>query len=336
MSVGEHGIRRTPDSPRSGWAGAAPAKVNLFLRVLAREEGGYHQIETLFQSLELADQVKLELRGAGEGIELEVEGIAPGSLGPSASNLVVRAAEAFLARLSGDASPAGRTGVRIGLRKRIPHGAGLGGGSSDAATTLRGLNEMLGFPLSGSELLEIGETLGADVAFFLCAAPLALAWGRGDRVLPIAPLPAAGVLLALPPWGIATPDAYASLARSRAASGATSAGARAYGRGLAPGTSPGMSPWTSWEGVAAEAENAFEGPVFADHPELVRIQGALEVAGARIARLSGSGSAVFGVFPGSKAPTRQQVDTVIEAAGVEGLRVLATRTRGTERADAPG
>jgi 4-diphosphocytidyl-2-C-methyl-D-erythritol kinase len=310
----------------STWTGAAPAKVNLFLRVLAREEDGYHQIETLFQALELADRVELQLSDPAVGIQLELEGVEPGALGPPESNLAVRAARAFLERVSGGADPAGRPGIRIRLGKHIPHGAGLGGGSSDAATTLRGLNELLGSPLSHADLVALGGRLGADVAFFLCGSPLALAWGRGDRLLPLSPLPAAGVLVAVPPWGIPTPAAYAALARNRARSGTAPPAARCF--------TPDTAPWTSWEALVAEAENAFEAPIMGDHPELARIRRALEAAGGRPALLSGSGSAVFGIIPGPEVPSPERADRIMELAAVEGLRVLATRTCGVMAPDA--
>jgi 4-diphosphocytidyl-2-C-methyl-D-erythritol kinase len=296
------------------WSGPAPAKVNLFLRVLAREESGYHQVETLFQALELSDQVTLELlEGAGR-IQLEVEGVPADALGPPEENLAVRAARLLLDAVGGDPP-----GLRIRLLKRIPHGAGLGGGSSDAATVLRGLNELLGWPLDASRLVGLGGTLGADVAFFLCGSPLALAWGRGDRLLPLPPLPAVDVVVALPEARIATPDAYARLAAWRASGGA----------GAAPARSLRGTPWSSWEGVAAEAENDFAAALHAAYPDLAAIREALEGAGARPALLSGSGSAVFGVFPDGAGGSTAGLE-------MEGVRVFRTRTRDQRAGDGPG
>jgi len=137
----------------------APAKVNLSLRVLARERSGYHQLETLFCALELRDEIEIE-RGGG-ALSLQVEGA---ELGPPEENLVHRAAVAFH-----DAAGI-RPDTRIRLRKRIPAGAGLGGGSSDAAATLAALNALHGAPLGPTHLLRLGAELGSDVPFFLCGS----------------------------------------------------------------------------------------------------------------------------------------------------------------------
>ncbi|TVP47863.1 MAG: 4-(cytidine 5'-diphospho)-2-C-methyl-D-erythritol kinase [Gemmatimonadales bacterium] len=302
------------------WSGPAPAKVNLFLRVLAREEGGYHQVETLFQALELADQVTLEVLPGPGAIQLEVEGVPADALGPPEQNLAVRAAGLLL-----DAAGGEPPGLRIHLVKRIPHGAGLGGGSSDAATVLRGLNELLGRPLDAARLVTLGGRLGADVAFFLCGSPLALAWGRGDRLLPLPPLPAADVIVALPEARIATPDAYARLARWRAERGKGAAPARVMGA-VSSGRVATGAPWSSWAAVAREAENDFAPALHGAYPELARIRDELEAAGARPALLSGSGSAVFGLFPEGGSDSL----TGVEAEGAESgnVRIFRTRTRG--------
>lgn len=308
------------------WSGPAPAKVNLFLRVLAREESGYHQVETLFQALELSDHVTLERLAEPGAIHLDVEGVPADALGAPAQNLAVRAARLLLETVGVQ-----EAGLRIHLVKRIPHGAGLGGGSSDAATVLRGLNEILGRPLGAAELAALGGRLGADVAFFLCGSPLALGWGRGDRLLPLPPLPAADVIVALPQARIATPVAYARLARWRAERGV----------GAAPARSFDITPWSSWEAVAAEAENDFASALHEAFPELAEIRDALERAGARPALLSGSGSAVFGVFPEGVRGSLTGVENAVGAAGggesaggepapgeSGGVRIFRTRTRG--------
>lgn len=315
--------------PGSCWTGQAPAKVNLFLRVLAREESGYHQLETLFQALELADEVTLEwlrlptLLASGspdpQGIELEVEGVPAEALGPPEANLAVRAARLFFEALPGVRDTLPR--LRIHLRKRIPHGAGLGGGSSDAATVLRGLNELLGNPLDAGALATLGARLGADVAFFLCGSPLALAWGRGDRLLPLPPLPRAPVVLLLPARRIATPEAYGVLARSRVDADRPTPPARVF--------APDAAPWTDWTSVAREAENDFEVALAPAYPELVHLRRVLEEAGARPALLSGSGSAVFGVFrSGSEPPTSWHPDRFPGSPTPEAaLTVIRTATR---------
>ena len=146
----------------------AHAKINLFLRILARESSGFHQIETAFALLELADE--LVVRRGGSGVSLEVEGLpSPPDLGPADENLAVRAARMVL-----DAT-GNRFGVAIALTKRIPVRAGLGGGSSDGAAALHAVNALAGNPVPRHELQHFAAKLGADVPFFAGGAPLALA-----------------------------------------------------------------------------------------------------------------------------------------------------------------
>jgi 4-diphosphocytidyl-2-C-methyl-D-erythritol kinase len=266
----------------------AHAKVNLRLVVLAREESGFHQLETVFCALSLGDVVEVE--SAAAGVELEVTGA---DLGPAESNLAFRAAQAFFRESGIDA------GARIGLEKRVPAGAGLGGGSSDAATVLRLLNRIHGEPLEPGRLLEIGGRLGADVPFFLLDTPLALGWGRGDRLLPLpAPSPAPA-LVVVPPFGISTPDAYAQLAAGRAGGGP--------GRALASSPdSAAANPAAAalrldgpadWDDLASWACNDFEAVLFPRYEMLAAVRATIADAGARIARMSGSGSALFGIWP---------------------------------------
>src|SRR5881296_437433 len=178
---------------------AAHAKINLFLRILARESSGFHQIETAFALLELADE--LHVRRTDSGVTLEVNGP---DLGPADENLAVRAARAVLD------TTGHRFGVAIELTKRIPVRAGLGGGSSDAAAALHAVNALAGGLVPRHELLHFAARLGADVAFFAGGAPAALAWGRGERLFRLTPPPAAPALVAVPPpsLAVATPDAY--------------------------------------------------------------------------------------------------------------------------------
>lgn len=252
----------------------APAKVNLSLSILARETTGYHQIETLFCALELADT--LILRAVPQGLSLEVEGA---ELGPPQENLVHRAASAFYQ--AAGLAPA----VHIRLEKRIPIGAGLGGGSSDAAATLRGLNRLHGHPLDHETLLRLAASLGSDVPFFLAGSPLALAWGRGERLLALPPLPPAPTLVAMPDFSIRTADAYHALAQHRAAS-ATPVGPRLLR----------LDDLCTWEAIAANAANDFEPVIFARYPELAAIRESLAESRPRLALLAGSGAALFAIF----------------------------------------
>ncbi len=171
----------------------AYAKLNLVLRVVGRREDGYHLLRSLVCAVDLADELELSLRP--RGIEL----LAPDELGPPERNLAHRAARALL----GDGDP----GVRIVLRKRIPVGAGLGGGSSDAAAVLAGLNALLALGRTPEELRALGASLGADVPFFLGPSP---AWveGIGERVSPAAVKLPGAFLILVPPFGCPTPAVY--------------------------------------------------------------------------------------------------------------------------------
>lgn len=254
-------------------AAAAHAKINLFLHVLAREDSGYHSIETLFCRIALADDVSIE--AGPDGIDLAVAGNVPGD---PRDNLVHRAAAEFHDRTGL------RPAVRIRLTKRIPVGAGLGGGSSDAATTIRLLDAMHGEPLGPEGRLALGARLGSDVAFFLTGSDLALGWGRGERLLELDALPEAPVLLVVPSEPMSTAEAYAALAGRRRDAQRPSARSIASAR------------LGEWGHVARLAGNDFETVVFERFPTLAAIRDTMRADDARIALLSGSGSALFGVF----------------------------------------
>lgn len=251
----------------------APAKLNLHLSVLAREADGFHQLETVFCALELADELDVEL---GEpGIRLVVD--RP-DLGPLDRNLVHRAAVAYFeaAGLHG--------GVDIRLAKRIPAGAGLGGGSSDAAATLRALDQLHGATLGAERLIQLAARLGSDVPFFLADAALALAWGRGERLLPLPEPPRAPVLLAVPPFAVSTPEAFRALDEHRAAAWVPEPRVHR------------AATFQTWTALAARATNDFETVLFERYPVLPVLKAALLDAGAELALLTGSGSALFGIF----------------------------------------
>jgi 4-diphosphocytidyl-2-C-methyl-D-erythritol kinase len=259
---------------------AARAKINLRLQILAREETAYHQIETLFCALDFADDIEITLGGTAMQLQVEcAEGIR---LPQGEDNLVLRAAQLFV---TATGKPAG---AHLRLKKRIPVGAGLGGGSSDAASTLKGLNLLTRSPLSDQQLTQLGAQLGADVPFFLCGSSLAMAWGRGQRMLPLAPLPPMPTLLVVPPFAIETRAAYQTLGT------------------LAPATARILQPsrLQSWDSVQEDAHNDFEAALFPRFPLLRDIREALYEAGATVALLTGSGSALFGLFPLRRAATR--------------------------------
>jgi 4-diphosphocytidyl-2-C-methyl-D-erythritol kinase len=253
---------------------AAHAKVNLLLRVLAREADGYHGLETAFCLLALADRVTVERRPEA-GVSLEVAGA---DTGPAEQNLAVRAARAVL-----DATGA-RFGVVLRLDKQIPVRAGLGGGSSDAAAALIAVNRLAGDAVPRHELLQFAAKIGSDVPFFLSGAPFALAWGHGERLLRLPPLPRAPVLLVTPPVAIATPEAYGWIDEARASTGR---------RG---GVALDLAALSTWGDVARLSGNDFESVVFGRLPELRQAFEALAGTRPLLCRLSGSGSTLFAVY----------------------------------------
>ncbi len=270
-----------------------PAKINLFLRILARENSGYHQIETLFQAVGLFDRIEVR-KGvtAGIGFELERAESAPGSgdilgdLGDPGRNTVMTAATAFFAATGIEPS------VQIVLVKAIPAGTGLGGASSDAAATLIALNRLHGDPLTQGRMLKIAQTIGADVAFFLQQSPAALAWGRGDRLLSLPAVAPHPVVIAIADARISTGAAYgeASARLDLPAKPAVLEGPGAAETGIA-----GLLPPPPLRG------NDFEPAVFERWPHLAEIRDALAEMGAIEARLTGSGSAIFGIFAAPEA-----------------------------------
>jgi 4-diphosphocytidyl-2-C-methyl-D-erythritol kinase len=284
----------------------AQAKVNLFLRVLSREASGYHQLETLFQRISLADTVTVRTGVAGRSLDC-----AGASLGPAEQNLAWRAALAFVEATGGP------SGFSIEIDKRIPVGGGLGGGSADAGAVLRLLTELAPRPVAGNarvELAALATRLGADVPFLAAELPLAIGLGRGERLLPLAPLPEREVMLCVPPFGVSSAEAFRWYAAERA------------GHKTDPHLVLPSLARLSWAMVARHAENDLEGPVFARHPELATIRQGIEGAGATIARMTGSGSTLFGVFEAERRPgplalpaacTVLHVRTVDRVAAVE-------------------
>ncbi|MFP4623492.1 MAG: 4-(cytidine 5'-diphospho)-2-C-methyl-D-erythritol kinase [Gemmatimonadota bacterium] len=309
---------------------AAPAKVNLRLVVGGRDASGYHELDTLFCALHLADTVVLDAEedpGFATGFAPPLTALP--DMGASGRNLAVRAARAFQERagLPADAGP------RIRLVKRIPAGGGLGGGSSDAAAVLRGMRRLHPERLEPPDLLELARGLGSDVAFFLLGVPLARGLGRGDRLQVLDPLPARPVVVVIPPFGVSTADAYRWIDedRTRADAGAAAEPRADAGQAAEPGADAGLAaePWAGaapldWDLVAERARNDFEPSVFRRRPALRALRDTLLNAGARPALLSGSGSTVFGIF-GDETAARAAADRV--RAEQPGHTVLVTRTR---------
>lgn len=285
----------------------AQGKLNLRLRVLARETSGYHSIETILHRIELSDDVHIVLQPPGtRAVRCSVD------VGPMPQNLAYRAAVAFCeaARWT--------TGFDIAITKRIPAGGGLGGGSADAAATLRGLNALAPHPLSPSELLHVAVQLGADVPFLTSDAVMALAWGRGERLLSLDPLPQRTVALMTPPFRVATVDAYGWVDAARAEGDVSCEAEELHYWQLA-----------NWGGIAPWAVNDFEPVVMRRFPQGGAILRALRDQGALIAGMTGSGSTLFGIFdppPDAAALERQTGVPVVltrTACGVAGVAEVA-------------
>ena len=285
----------------------AQAKVNLFLRVLAREASGYHQLETLFCRLELGDDVVVRTNVRGRSLDCSGDFIPPNGLGPVEWNLAWRAATAY----------ADATGwpndFAIEIEKRIPVGGGLGGGSANAGAVLRCLNAIAPSPLTDRDLLTIATPLGADVPFLTTESALALAWGRGERMMAMEPIPARAVTLICFPFGVSTRDAYAWLDESR---GDAAPVPNVIDRA-------GLSQWAA---IAQIAHNDFSDVVV---PKVDAISAAIASLNAAapgcgentIVLLAGSGATVFMVAdePDSSAPNR------LTMSGVQ-HRAVHTRT----------
>jgi 4-diphosphocytidyl-2-C-methyl-D-erythritol kinase len=265
----------------------ALAKVNRSLRVLGRRPDGYHELDTLFQTIDLADELLLS---DDDRLSLSIAG---SPLPDGEENLVLRAARALQERAGV------KRGARFRLTKRIPVGAGLGGGSADAAAALLGLNALWGLGLSPAELRAVAASIGSDVAFFLFGG-LARGTGRGEEIEPLSDRPDEWLVLLLPPFPMPTPDVYGAL------------GAGPIADPPAPRPSAGEMPDRNDLEPAAERLR----------PLLRSLRESLGTAGALSARLSGSGSTLFGVFRSADEAARA-------ASALEGREGAAARVART-------
>jgi len=288
---------------------AAPGKVNLILRVLDRRPDGYHNLWSVMHAFELADSVVVELDGRS-GIRLTCEGA---DLPTDSANLAYRAAERVLARVGR------RKGLRLHLRKRLPVAAGLGGGSSNAASTIQALAVLLNTGWSRTEMAQLGEEVGSDVPFFFYG-PTALVEGRGERVTPLQLEAERWLLLVHPGLAISTAWAYERLAKVRAGQ-----------VGRVPGRLPRLAfahhtegpQLVKWHDLLPLVENDFAPVMEQEYPVLREIRELLFARDAQTAVLSGSGATVFGVF-GEERSAR------IAAEGLDrrpGWKVWVTRTQ---------
>jgi 4-diphosphocytidyl-2-C-methyl-D-erythritol kinase len=259
---------------------AAQAKVNLALRVGPREPDGYHQLATIYARIDLTDDVVVRPLRSGVTIRVVRDGLPDESVGPDERNLALLAARAYMSEARWP------SGCAIDIDKRIPVGAGLGGGSADAGTVLRALDSLAPRPLGVERLARIAATLGADVPFLTLDAPLALGTGRGDLIEVLERPSPRWLALVLPRFSVSTAEAYGWLDADRARAGPVP---RLDVESLRRAA-------RDWDLLADVATNDLQPPVAARHPVIDSYCAALQTEGARIAMMSGSGSAVFGLF----------------------------------------
>ena len=270
----------------------AYAKLNLGLRVLYKRADGYHELRTVFQTISLADSIDISF-APGRGTQIRVDGTPE-----IADNLVERAAR----RLADELSIRGN--ISFNLKKRIPTGAGLGGGSSDAAAVLLSLPALTRKTIASDRLQAIAAELGSDVPFFLHGGT-ALGLGRGEELYPLPDTPATRGLLVLPRIHSSTVEAYRALS-DRLASAPSESKMIAFQADV-------------WRGVAGA--NDFEEVVFEQHPQLREMKQRLIQLGASPAAMTGSGSAIFGIF--SDPRKLQRAAKQFPEAGVVPIRFVS-------------
>lgn len=264
----------TRDAPRAYLVVAAPAKVNLSLHILGRRSDGYHELDTVMQKLDLADTLTLE-RIPVPGVHLSCPG---SSLAEDSSNLVWKAAAAFFVEtgLGQD------EGVSIILEKKIPIAAGLGGGSSDAAAVLRGMDRLFRTGLSQETLLRLALTLGADVPFFVVPHCAVRATGIGEKMSPWETLANCSLILVNPGFSVSTAWVYENYTLTRVCKGSKLSDSRESG-----GEGERQQP----------LHNDLEAVTVKQYPELEDIKQLMRGSGAQGTLMSGSGPTLFGIFP---------------------------------------
>lgn len=251
---------------------SAPAKINLFLRILGRRPDGYHDLDTVMQKLDLCDLVTLVITDT-PGVVLRC---LDSDLPEDSGNIVFRAAHAFLSACASDG-----WGVDITLEKRIPVAAGLGGGSSDAGAVLLGLNKLLEAGLSTAELIEIARPLGADVPFFVTSHGAVRARGVGDRMVAVESLKNCSIVLVNPGFAVSTRWAYENYALTTASDASKMSN---------------FSEKSSADDLPVAGVNDLESVTATCYPAITALKQGLLDAGAYFAAMSGSGPTVFGVF----------------------------------------
>jgi 4-diphosphocytidyl-2-C-methyl-D-erythritol kinase len=276
----------------------APAKVNLTLRVLGKRQDGYHDLESLVQKISLYDRITIEYK-AEPGIRLTC---TDPSLPTGPDNLAHRAA-LLLTENSGISDK----GITIHLEKGIPNGAGLGGGSSDAAAVLMGINSFFKLSRTRAQLAELAQEIGSDVPLFLYPSPSVIS-GRGERVEPSPVLINAFFVLVFPGFGVSTKWAYSNFRLTKAPDKYTISGLYR--------TTRGALPPEQWRDLLV---NDLEEAVTIRHPEIGRCREELLRVGADASLMSGSGSAVFGLFRDRKSAV--QAATLLAEDGTQIIKV---------------
>jgi len=254
----------------------SPAKVNLILKVLDRLPNGYHALWSLMQTVGVTDVLTIRVTNSFAGVRVVCSADSPSA---PTDNLVYRAAQLVLQRVQAS------VGVELTLDKRIPVAAGLGGGSSDAAATIMGLNRLLDVGWSNRDMAALGQTLGSDVPFFF-DAPTAVVRGWGERILPKTLHDVRWMVLANPGFPIKTGQAFQRLDERRPGRASLPEPLRVFEH----------ASTLAWPQILASMQNDFEAVLFDDYPALAALKRALLELGAEGALLSGSGATVVGVF----------------------------------------
>jgi 4-diphosphocytidyl-2-C-methyl-D-erythritol kinase len=278
----------------------AHAKINLDLRVLGTRADGYHELRTVFQAITLHDTITIVPREGPFAIECRTAGVPL-----DRSNLIWKAAQALWRSMRRDGEV---RDLVVQLEKNIPLQAGLGGGSGNAAATLIALARMWRLDVRPAQLADVAAALGADVPFFLSGGT-ALGLGRGEEIYPLADLPRHWIVLLVPGFGVSTVDAYTWYDNDREID---------RGGVREPQHVPG--PWPS---RAAQMINDLEPAIGRRYPEIDQMKAALRRAGALAAAMSGSGSAVFGLFQ-----RRADATSAVERLASSGWKVLLTESLG--------
>ena len=291
----------------------APAKVNTVLKVVGTRDNGFHDLEMIMVPLTLSDEITLT--AIPEGIELTLDGAGDdGMLGDD--NLACRAAKEMF-------SEAGiNSGVRIELKKRIPVAAGLGGGSSDAAAVLRGMNALLELNWPPERLAEIGGRLGSDVPFF-CYEGSALVEGVGDRVKTLESFPNTSFILVNPGFAVSTPWVYKKWDKIAGSSKIKGLTVEKTGDRVPPASidEHGRPLFQTVGAVVDSLHNDLELVTIPEYPEIGKIKKTLMVLGAAGTLMSGSGPTVFGIFE-----NRTTRDEALSELGVYDWRVFAAES----------